>query len=139
MRRPVKLDTLTLHCRGLGLPEPVREFYFARPRKFRADYAWPDQRLLLEVDGGTWLPGGGRHNRGAGFLLDMTKLNLATLAGWRVLRVTPAQVQDGTAVQLVELALIRRGSVNTEVRFAELLQKYSTRERRRRRAIAEVP
>ena len=39
--------SLPLQCRALGLPEPELEFYFARPRKFRADFAWPDHKLIL--------------------------------------------------------------------------------------------
>jgi len=36
---------------------------------------------------------------------DMEKYNAATLAGWRVFRVTPTQVADGSAVTLIEQAI----------------------------------
>lgn len=104
MSRPSKLDTLTLHCRGLNLPEPTCEFRFLPPRRWRFDYAWPLEWLAVEVEGGIWKQG--RHTRGKGYVGDMEKYNAAMLAGWRVLRVTPSQVQDGTAVKLVELAIM---------------------------------
>jgi len=36
---------------------------------------------------------------------DMEKYNTATLAGWKVLRVTPKQIADGSALTLVEQAI----------------------------------
>lgn len=74
-------------CRAFGLPEPVTEHVFARPRHWRFDYAWVEQKVALEVEGAVWT--GGRHTRGAGFLRDMEKYNTATVLGWRVLRCTP--------------------------------------------------
>ena len=92
-----------------------REVKFAADRKWRADFVirgrWKsdnvihgcDPTILIEVDGGTWA--GGRHTTGAGFAADCAKLNEATLLGYRVLRVTPAMVDDGSALALVERAL----------------------------------
>lgn len=71
----------------MGLPEPTTEHRFHPKRKWRFDYAWPDVRLALEVEGGVWT--GGRHTRGSGFLGDMEKYNAAAAMGWRVLRCTP--------------------------------------------------
>ena len=83
----------------------AREVRFAPPRMWRADFEiyCPANPLLIEVDGGTWA--GGRHTTGAGFAADCAKLNEATLLGYRVLRVTPAMVDDGSALALVERAL----------------------------------
>jgi len=83
-----------------------REVQFAPPRKWRADFGfglYHEAAILLEIDGGTWA--GGRHTTGAGFAADCAKLNEATLLGYRVLRVTPAMVEDGSALALVERAL----------------------------------
>jgi very-short-patch-repair endonuclease len=82
------------------LPEPVQEFKFHPSRKWRMDFAWPDQRIALEVEGGIW--SGGRHTRGKGYLADMEKYNEATLMGFKLLRVTPQQMDNGDAVELVE-------------------------------------
>ena len=77
-------------CRAAGLPEPVAEHRFHAQRKWRFDWAWPQDRIAIEQDGGAWTRG--RHVTGAGFVKDMEKLNAAVLAGWRVFRVTPDQL-----------------------------------------------
>jgi very-short-patch-repair endonuclease len=97
--------TLALHIRACGLPEPTREFRFHPRRRWRFDFAYPVERLAVEVEGGTWT--GGRHSRGEGFESDCHKYNAAALAGWRVLRFTAAMVEDGTAVRQIEEALRR--------------------------------
>src|SRR5689334_15918158 len=74
-------------CEQQGLPCPTPELVFAHPRRWRFDYAWPEQRVALEVEGGVWV--GGAHNRGKHFLNDMDKYNAAALRGWRVFRVIP--------------------------------------------------
>lgn len=48
------------------------------------DFAWPDKRLALEVDGGIWT--NGAHTRGKGKLRDDDKTNYAAACGWRVMR-----------------------------------------------------
>lgn len=76
-----------------GLPMPEREFRWNPDRKYRADFAWPDHNLILEVQGGAWVTGG--HNRPAGYLRDLERHNAATILGWRVLYCTPEQVRKG--------------------------------------------
>ena len=43
----------------------------------------------------------GRHTRGSGFEADCVKYAEAMLLGYRVLRVTPAMIADGRAVDYV--------------------------------------
>ena len=81
-------------CQAHGLPEPVAEYQFAPPRKWRADYAFPDLDVLVEVEGGIWV--NGRHVRGLGFSKDLEKYAEATILGWFLLRCTPKMVEDGT-------------------------------------------
>jgi hypothetical protein len=95
--------SLDYQCGYAGLPKPEREYRFAPPRRWRFDYAWPAQKLALEQEGGVWTRG--RHTRGAGYVKDMEKYSEAAIRGWRVLRCTPQQVADGTALSLVERAL----------------------------------
>lgn len=66
------------------------EHRFHPTRRWRFDLAWPDRKLAVEVDGGQWMAGGGRHNSDA----DREKLNAAAIAGWRVLRYSPRQLDD---------------------------------------------
>lgn len=99
-------ETLAFQLRVAGISFR-REVRFAPPRRWRADFcmtppAFGDD-VLVEVDGGSWV--GGRHTTGTGFEADCEKLNAATIAGYRVLRVTPAMVNDGRALALIEKAL----------------------------------
>jgi hypothetical protein len=95
--------TLGAALQALGLPPPAREHRFAPPRRWRFDFAWPAQRLALEVEGRTWARG--RHVRGRGYEADCEKYSEAALRGWRVLRVTPAMLRDGRALDLLRRAL----------------------------------
>ena len=78
-----------LACRVEGLPEPEREFCFAVPRRFRADFRFGN--VLVEIEGGEWVHG--RHTRGRGFTADCIKYNLAALAGFRLLRFTGEMIR----------------------------------------------
>lgn len=82
-----------------GLPPFVREFRFHPVRRWRFDYAWPAQRVALEVDGASGSYG--RHSRPGGMRADHEKLNTATAMGWRVLRVLA-----GEEIRLSTLSLL---------------------------------
>lgn len=100
MRGRVPFDQL---CQAAGLPAPVAEYRFAPPRRWRFDWAWVDERVALEVQGGLFT--GGRHARGPALLREHEKLNRAAALGWRLCFVIPAQVDNGEAVLIVETAL----------------------------------
>lgn len=74
-------------CEAHGLPAPIQQHRFAPPRRWRFDFAWPDQRLGVEVDG--LKRGGeyGRHQRIDGILGDAEKAEAGLLLGWDVYRV----------------------------------------------------
>lgn len=86
-----------------GIEAPVREWVFAPPRKFRADFAWPHRSLIVEVEGGTWIAG--RHSRGGGVRSDCEKSALAAARGLRMIRVEESQVKSGQAAKWIEEAL----------------------------------
>ena len=69
----------------------------------RADFAFIDHWILVEVDGGTF--SGGRHVRGKGYEDDCRKINEATRLGWRVYRFTTEMVKSGEAIALLETEL----------------------------------
>jgi very-short-patch-repair endonuclease len=73
-----------------------REYRFAPPRRWRADFALVEPRILVEVEGGVW--SGGRHTTGAGFEKDAEKYNAATAQGWRVFRYSTGMVTSGEAI-----------------------------------------
>lgn len=88
-----------------GMPAPAQEFQFHPTRKWRADLAWPGNKILLEIDGGIWRKGGGAHSRPTNILRDIEKSNAAVLLGYRCYRVTPDQIRNGEAIKLVERIL----------------------------------
>ena len=79
------------------------EVRFDSVRKWRFDYAHHGMLVAVEIEGGVWVNGG--HNRGSGFMKNLEKYNEAGLAGWIVLKVVPAMIEDGSAYLLVERAL----------------------------------
>lgn len=81
------------YAKAAGLPEPVPEYVFAAPRKWRFDYAWPDQKVALEVQGGLFIKG--RHTQGSWLLKEHEKLNTAAALGWRVCYCTPTEFNAG--------------------------------------------
>ena len=94
------------HCQAFKL-EPVREYVFAPPRKWRADFFFAPN-LIVEIEGGAWTSG--RHVRGGGFGEDIAKYNAATLAGFRVLRFTTEMVVSGMAIDQTREALNGRST-----------------------------
>ena len=83
-----------------------REVSFVPGRRFRWDFAFCEEKLAIEIQGGTW--SGGRHTRGGGYEQDCIKAQLAALAGWAVLPFTGSQVVRGEAVDVIERALRQR-------------------------------
>ncbi len=84
-----------------------RQYKFLPERRYRADFAWPEAKLIAECDGGIYMRGGrgGGHNTGVGYEHDRERDNLAQLAGWRVLRFTKSMIEDGSAVRQIAAAL----------------------------------
>jgi very-short-patch-repair endonuclease len=85
--------------RSKGIPRPESEFKFHPKRKWRIDYAWPDVKLAVEIEGGVWSKG--RHIRGSGFIGDIEKYNALTMAGWSLLRFIPEQLGNGEAISIL--------------------------------------
>lgn len=90
-------------CKAVKLGVPVAEYRFAPPRKWRFDFAFVEQKIAIEVEGGVWT--GGRHTRGSGFLKDMEKYNAAAVLGWRVFRCTPDTLLSPNTLDLIAQAL----------------------------------
>lgn len=108
------------------IPDYEPEFTGAVPgRKYRLDFAWPEFRLYLEVNGGNF---GGRvycqkcktivkkrnkagkwyevrigqgHGRGKALEKDYERLSLLTGQGWRQIAVTGEMIDSGLMMQFV--------------------------------------
>ena len=96
-------DVFTVICKtDLGV-ECVKEYKFHPERRWRFDYAVPEHKIALEVEGGVWTQG--RHTRPQGFLGDIEKYNTATLMGWRVFRTTPTDLYRTATINLLKMAI----------------------------------
>ena len=92
-------DLFEFQCKALGVPSAEREYRFNESRRWRADFAWPELKLIVEIHGGTWT--NGRHNRARGLANDLEKSNAAQLGGWLYLAYTGDDVKSGKAVNEV--------------------------------------
>ena len=89
-------------------PALEREVRFHPGRKWRADFGHLETRTLIEIEGGIFIPGGGRHSRGAGYAKDAEKYLEAVLAGWTVIRLTEKQLELDFIERIV--VLLRQSS-----------------------------
>ena len=87
-------EAFALHCRVEFHPvnQPEREYLFHPTRQWRFDFAFPEEKIAVEIEG--W----GRHQSFSGFEDDCEKYNSAAKLGWRVFRYTPAMVMRGDAI-----------------------------------------
>ncbi|ANN74594.1 hypothetical protein BAU08_05755 [Bordetella bronchialis] len=83
-----------------GLAPVTREYRFAPPRLWRFDFAWPELKLAVEIEGGVWTQGG--HTRGAGYVKNLEKYNAAAALGWRLFRFHEGAVRNGQAIRMIE-------------------------------------
>lgn len=85
---------------------PDAEHRFHPERKWRFDFAWPEAKLAIEVNGGG---SRGRHNTVMGATRDAEKLNAAQTLGWAVLQYTVVSVKNAEAIAADIKAAFRRG------------------------------
>jgi len=106
--------TLFLHylrtvAPDLPLPDAT-EYYFAKPRRWRADFMYRNQPaagpggpgflgLLIEIDGGQWSFAGGRHARDD----DRSKGNRAASLGWLVMHISPQMLEQAPEATLADV------------------------------------
>lgn len=106
-RPPSNLEELLiLHIRAEGLQAPKREWRFHPSRMWRFDFAWPELRVAVECEGGTFTNGG--HTRGAYYRDNCLKYNAAQLAGWIVLRYDMKLIKDCVALDEIKQAIAIR-------------------------------
>ena len=96
--------------KAAGGPELTTEYKFHPTRKWRFDFAQVDARCAVELDGGAFLPFGGRHGRGMGMVKDCEKYRAAADLGWRVWRFSPKCITTDfikTTIQTFKLTMKR--------------------------------
>ena len=86
--------------RAAGLPSPHRQFAIDTESGRRyLDFAWPDRRVAVEVDGYRW------HSSRESWRRDRERLRELARAGWRIVHVTAEDLNsfEGTAKELATL------------------------------------
>ncbi|MCU1394719.1 MAG: hypothetical protein JWM34_3147 [Ilumatobacteraceae bacterium] len=88
------------------LPTPIVQFRLDLRGGgwIRFDFAWPDQRVALEVDHPFWHAGGEASH------LDKQRDRLAAMEGWSTMRVTSLDVEHGLRLAIEQVATILRRS-----------------------------
>ncbi len=116
-----KTDIFTVICKTDLKIEVVKELRFHEKRMWRFDYAIPDHKIAIEVEGGVYkkrtykdkrtgetiTTTGGRHNSADGFINDIEKYNTGTLLGWRIFRVTPSDLLKKATFDLIKQAILQ--------------------------------
>ena len=91
----------------------VRDHRFHETRKWELDLACPRAKVAVEVDGGRYSHGGGRHSTDG----DRDKMNAAQVRGWTVLRYSPQQVTADPMSVIDEIeATVALGMAKEETR-----------------------
>lgn len=87
------------------------DYPFAKPikRKFLADFCHPEARVIIEVQGGTWVPEMG-HSSAKSIQRDYEKFCIAASLGYLVFPLTNHMVQDQhlTWIRLIATAIMQR-------------------------------
>lgn len=86
-----------------GVEDYVQEKQFHPTRRWRLDFAWTNEKIAVEIQGGTWSKG--RHVRGSGMKGDCEKYSEAAILGWRIIFATTEHVKSGEAVEWLIRAL----------------------------------
>lgn len=81
------------HMLSPGSAVPERELRLIPGRKWRCDFTWRTEKVVVEVDGGQWQARGGRHNTDT----DREKLNELAIHGFRVLRFSGSMLKNDPA------------------------------------------
>lgn len=88
-----------------------RQVEFCEGRKFAFDFCYKKLNIAIEIDGGQWMSGGGKHNT----VEDYNKLNIAAIHGYLLLRFKTEMVKKdplGCIKQIRELYDIQKAKRN---------------------------
>jgi hypothetical protein len=98
-----------LRLRGWNV---VQEHRLCSDRRWKADIALVDAKVMLEYEGGVYT--GGRHTRPSGFISDIEKYQRAFELGWIVVRAALPHAKSGEAIRWFENACKSRGFIPSQ-------------------------
>lgn len=91
--------------KGLSGSDLEREYKFCPDRAWRFDFAFPSQKLAIDIQGMGRSGGFGGHQSAQGMRNDCEKYNTAVLQGWRVLLFPSSMANVEEWVYFVSVAL----------------------------------
>lgn len=98
-----------------------REYKFHPERRWRFDFAWPDIKVAVEIEGGAggfnivkdgrrlWMPGA--HQSPEGYVKDCEKYNEAAFMGWYVFRLPNELITAANAQKIIKFVLDKKAQV----------------------------
>jgi very-short-patch-repair endonuclease len=102
--RSVAEAELELRLEEAGITGWRTEYEFSpHGRRWRLDFAWPRERLAVEVDGSV-------HRTKGRFARDFDKHNALVLAEWLYLRFNAKHIATGKATETIRAALAMRAA-----------------------------
>jgi hypothetical protein len=99
------------YFKSCGLPPPIIEYTFYPGRRHKSDFAWPTEKVALEVQGGVYT--GQAHGSITGILKGIEKDNLYSMAGWLQLKCLPNTLLKQDTVNMIQRCLSKRTNENT--------------------------
>lgn len=78
------------------------EYRFHDTRKWRFDFALPEKKIAIEIEGGIYMKKS-RHTSSTGYIKDMEKYNHAVMAGYKLLRYKDTKDLFNSIEQVKEL------------------------------------
>lgn len=102
-------DLLEFQLKTLQIKGLEREHRFHVERRWRFDFAYPNLKIAIEVEGVTRYGRNrdgsmklGRHQTAKGYANDCEKYNAAAELGWRVFRFPQTEIKTGRAFNQIE-------------------------------------
>ena len=90
--------------RTLKLPDPLPQLELTiRGKRYRPDFAWPDARLIVEVDGEV------KYREQGEISYERRRHRELEAAGWRVVRLTWADLKDARSTSLAHVGRLLAG------------------------------
>jgi very-short-patch-repair endonuclease len=96
-------EVFKCQCNLFSIEMPIEEYRFHPTRRWRFDFAWPQYKIAVEIEGGIYSKG--RHTRGQGYANDCNKYNSAVELGWSIYRYPTNQVLNFSAIKQISRIL----------------------------------
>lgn len=90
-----------LMLRAHGIGGFIRGYRFHPVRKWAMDFAWPDRRFAVEVDGAVFAAARYGHTSATGIRRDYERDAAALALGWVVFRITSEMIERQDTIDIV--------------------------------------